>query len=128
MSARLVVPKRSSSAPSTSGSSSINWWTISSLEIVAAPWRANAASASLFPAPMPPVIATATGLRGLVGLVRRGRGLDGLLGRDRGLAGRDLGSRLRDGRLGESLVGGLLLRPFLGESLVGALLLCLLLG
>ena len=36
-------------------------WTISSLETVAAPCRANAASASLFPAPMPPVIATATG-------------------------------------------------------------------
>jgi hypothetical protein len=71
MSARLVVPKRSSSAPSTSGSSSINWWTISSLEIVAAPWRANARSASLFPAPIPPVIAT---LSGFFGLVRLGFG------------------------------------------------------
>jgi hypothetical protein len=33
----LRRPKRSSSAPFTSGSSSISWWTISSLEIVAAP-------------------------------------------------------------------------------------------
>jgi hypothetical protein len=34
---------------------------MSSLETVAAPWRANAASAALFPAPMPPVMATASG-------------------------------------------------------------------
>src|SRR6476620_6282605 len=33
---------------------------MSSLEIVAAPWRAKALSASVLPAPMPPVIATAT--------------------------------------------------------------------
>src|SRR2546423_6960224 len=30
--------------------------------MVAAPWRSKAASASLFPAPMPPVTATASGL------------------------------------------------------------------
>ena len=72
MSARFVVPKRSSSALLTSVSSSIRSWTISSLEIVAAPWRANASSASLFPAPMPPVIAT---LSGFFGLVRLGFGL-----------------------------------------------------
>jgi hypothetical protein len=58
MSLRRVVPNRSSSAAWTSGSSSISSWTISSLEIVAAPWRANACSASLLPAPIPPVIAT----------------------------------------------------------------------
>jgi hypothetical protein len=42
--------------------------------MVAAPWRAKAASASLFPAPMPPVTATETGLAlfllSLVGGVR----------------------------------------------------------
>src|SRR6266487_4537407 len=37
---------------------------MSSLEIVAAPWRAKALSASVLPAPMPPVIATATGRDG----------------------------------------------------------------
>jgi len=37
MSLRRVVPKRESSAFRTSGSSSISSWTISSLEIVAAP-------------------------------------------------------------------------------------------
>src|SRR3954449_10537122 len=74
ISALSLVPKRCSSADFTSGSS-YSSWTTSSLEIVAAPWRAKAASASLFPAPMPPVIATASGLCGLVSLVRRGRGL-----------------------------------------------------
>ena len=72
-----MVPNRSSSAARTSGSSSIRSWTISSLEIVAAPWRANACSASLFPAPMPPVIATSSRL-GFFGLglsVGRGLGL-----------------------------------------------------
>src|SRR5438552_16696370 len=88
MSERFVVPKRSRSARRTSSSSSISSWTIASLEIVAAPWRANAASASLLPAPTPPVIATSRrfvvvfrscgrfdvlGLGGLVG--RRGRAL-----------------------------------------------------
>src|SRR6478672_6792543 len=37
---------------------------MSSLEIVAAPWRAKALSASVLPAAMPPVIATATGRDG----------------------------------------------------------------
>src|SRR3989475_8542077 len=37
---------------------------MSSLEIVAAPWRAKALRASVLPAPMPPVIATATGRDG----------------------------------------------------------------
>src|SRR2546430_12746713 len=37
---------------------------MSSLEIVAAPCRAKALSASVLPAPMPPVIATATGRDG----------------------------------------------------------------
>src|SRR6266566_3540160 len=46
---------------------------MSSLEIVAAPCRANAFSASVLPAPMPPVIATATGRTKLllVGFGRR---------------------------------------------------------
>jgi hypothetical protein len=53
----------------TSESVRIRWWTISSLETTAAPCRAKAFSASLFPAPMPPVIATETGaLLLLVGL------------------------------------------------------------
>src|SRR5919204_3075130 len=50
---------------------------MSSLETVAAPCRAKAASASLLPAPMPPVMATATGR----GTELRGRGR--LLGRRR---------------------------------------------
>src|SRR6266480_4206965 len=60
-SSRMPVPKRSSSAARTSSSSRRSRWTMSSLETVAAPCRANACSASVFPAPMPPVIATATG-------------------------------------------------------------------
>src|SRR5512132_1878771 len=60
-SSRMPVPKRSSSAARTSSSSRRSRWTMSSLEIVAAPCRANACSASVFPAPIPPVIATATG-------------------------------------------------------------------
>src|SRR5581483_7009245 len=58
ISGRSVVPKRSSSARRTSSSSAISRWTISSLEQTAAPCRAKAASASLFPAPIPPVSAT----------------------------------------------------------------------
>src|SRR5919201_1714211 len=50
------------SARATFSSSRRSRCTISSLDAVAAPWRANASNASLFPAPMPPVIATATGL------------------------------------------------------------------
>jgi hypothetical protein len=68
--------------------------------MVAAPRRANASSAALFPAPMPPVIAIATGrlvlalvasgfgggdlvVRGRIHLVARAHSLalDGLLGR-----------------------------------------------
>src|SRR5947209_17704367 len=37
---------------------------MSSLEIVAAPWRAKALSASVLPAPMPPGMTTATGRDG----------------------------------------------------------------
>ena len=43
--------------------------TTSSLEIVAAPCRSNAASASLFPAPRPPVTGPAIGLDALLSLV-----------------------------------------------------------
>src|SRR5512132_2251816 len=106
MSERFVVPKRSSSAPLTSGSSSISSWTISSLESVAAPWRANARSASLFPAPMPPVIATLSGFR-LIGLRWLGFGFQRGLGfgyRDRLSFGfrLELGFGFRD-RLGLGL-------------------------
>ena len=51
---RIPSPRRSSIAALTSGSVRIRWWTISSLETTAAPCRAKAFSASLFPAPMPP--------------------------------------------------------------------------
>ena len=66
---------------------------------MAAPWRANAFSASLLPAPMPPVIATARGRRSGRGLVVVVVGLAGV-GRsaardDRGVLGR-LGDRLSD--------------------------------
>ena len=59
----------------TSSSSRSRWWTISSLEMVAAPFLTRV-GASLFPAPIPPVIATATSrgnLRcvGSLGLVAR---------------------------------------------------------
>ena len=57
--ARSVVPNRSSSAARTSGSSAISRWTTSSADSVGTPRRANARSASLLPAPMPPVMATA---------------------------------------------------------------------
>src|SRR4051794_23306936 len=112
MSDRFVVPNRSSSARLTSASSSINSWTISSLEMVAAPWRANARRASLFPAPMPPVIATLSGLLGLVGLglgSRLGLGLD---------VCRRFGCRIRRGLDGGRLLGRLLrLRLRLGLGL-----------
>jgi hypothetical protein len=52
---------------------------MSSLETVAAPWRANSFSAVLLPVPMPPVIATETGRGGLLLLVRCCGGL-GLAG------------------------------------------------
>src|SRR4051812_49889420 len=60
-------PHLSRTASRTSGLERRSSWTISSLEMTAAPWRAKALSASDFPAPMPPVTATATGLR--LGLV-----------------------------------------------------------
>src|SRR5215210_6058304 len=122
--------------------SSYSSCTTSSLEIVAAPRRANAASASLFPAPTPPVTATASGLRRL--FVGRGRrfavriaralllwcdrvGLDALidlLGSDVRLGRRDVRSRvaariLRGLHLGDRLVGGLVATPLLREHLVG---------
>ena len=58
-------------------------WTISSLDLVAAPWRANDSRATLLPAPMPPVRATETGR--LLVLVGSGFGGSGgfLVGRDR---------------------------------------------
>ena len=59
--AEHAVAEPSTIACFTSSSSRSRRWTISSLETVAAPWRANAFSASLLPAPMPPVIATASG-------------------------------------------------------------------
>src|SRR5436309_971554 len=71
----MPVPKRSRSAARTSASSRRSWWTMSSLEIVAAPCRAKACKASVLPAPILPVIATATGRMKLLlgGFARRGR-------------------------------------------------------
>src|SRR4029079_4491411 len=101
-SSRIRSPKRSSSAFRTRESSRIRRWTIWSLETVAAPWRAKAARASLLPAPMPPVIATATG-RATRGLLRRRRRLAvgfarALLLRS-DLVGLDAGVRVLDRRL-----------------------------
>src|SRR5215212_4618010 len=110
---RTPSPSRSTIARLTLSSLRSRWWTISSLETVAAPRRANACSASVLPAPIPPVIATATGRRKLGGLFgffvggrRLGLGLRlGLGGRDRlGLGSRD-GLRLLD--LGHGLEGAL---------------------
>src|SRR5256885_708211 len=75
-------PQRSRIASRTPLSSARSVCTNSSLDAVAAPRRANAASASLLPAAMPPVIATATGRRtllvvGVVFLVRARLGLVG---------------------------------------------------
>src|SRR3954469_3451740 len=86
-SSRIPSPSLASSARRTSGSLASRWWTISSLETVAAPWRAKNLSAVLLPVPIPPVIATATGrLRALLLVVGgcrglRLRGLFGVLGR-----------------------------------------------
>src|SRR6266508_2436024 len=118
-------PKRSRSAARTSSSELSRSWTISSLEITAAPCRANARSASDFPAPIPPVTATATG-RALGGLffLRRSwitaLGVAGTLLFRRHAVGLDalvglLGRRF----LGEGLLSGGLLRPVLGEDLFG---------
>src|SRR6185312_15672654 len=89
-------PKRSRSASRTFASSCRRRWTMSSLEMTAAPCRAKAARASLFPAPMPPVMATAIGLAKLLGLVGGSLGLGGRLRR------RLLGGRFR--RFGDRLV------------------------
>src|SRR6266545_6521283 len=117
-------PKRSRTAARTSSSEPSSSWTISSLEITAAPCRANARSASDFPAPIPPVTATATG-RALGGLffLRRSwitaLGVAGTLLFRRHAVGLDalvglLGRRF----LGEGLLGDRLLRPVLGEDLL----------
>src|SRR4051794_29554816 len=75
-SSRIPSPSLASSARRTSGSLASRWWTISSLETVAAPWRAKNLSAVLLPVPIPPVIATATGrLRALLLVVGRCRSL-----------------------------------------------------
>src|SRR6266498_1178484 len=137
-------PKRSRTAARTSSSERSRSWTISSLEITAAPWRANAPSASDFPAPIPPVTATATG-RALGGLffLRRSRiaalgvagtrifrrhavGLDalvGLLGRrflDEALLGDGLLSRARSqGLPGDGLLCHVFGEDFLGEAQLG---------
>src|SRR5690349_1624712 len=92
-SSRIALPKRSTSWARTSRSSLSRRWTISSLEMTAAPCRANAARASLLPAPMPPVMATAIGLAKL---------LRGLFGGSLGLGG----GLLRHGLFGQSLGGG----------------------
>ena len=54
-------PQRSIRRP-TSGSESSSSWTTASLESVAAPNRENAASASDFPAAMPPVRPIVSGI------------------------------------------------------------------
>src|SRR5262249_6938913 len=72
MCGRSVVPKRSSRAARTCGSSAISRWTMSSAEHTAAPPRSKASRASLFPAPIPPVRAT---LRVGLGLLRSRFGL-----------------------------------------------------
>src|SRR5919199_333061 len=87
-------PKRSTTSRRTSSSSASRRWTISSLDATSAPWRANAFRASLFPAPIPPVIATAIGLLGGRLFVDRGLGLGLGLGFGFGFRGRFfLGSR-----------------------------------
>src|SRR5262249_39190878 len=111
MRARLPTassPQRSRIACRTSSSSASSRCTKSSLETVAAPWRANAASASLFPAAMPPVSATVTGRGTLFRFGRRGLvgALDGLVVGGRRL---DFGGRLRialrSGIVGEDVFG-----------------------
>jgi hypothetical protein len=58
MSSNTLAPHRSRIASMTVSSPRSKAWTISSDEIVAAPCFSKALSASLLPAPMPPVIAT----------------------------------------------------------------------
>src|SRR5215212_8487579 len=113
---RTPSPSRSTIARLTSASLRSRWWTISSLETVAAPSRANARSASVFPAPIPPVIATATGrlkLRGLVGFFVAGRRFGCGLGLGHGLG--------LSGRLSPGLRGRLSLGLHLGNGLDRAL-------
>src|SRR5512132_3816373 len=98
-------PKRSTTAWCTSSSACSRRWTMSSLEIVAAPCRAKAASASLFPAPMPPVMATAIGRAKLLGLFGGALGLGGRLGLGSGFFRCEL---------------GLLGLRFLGKRLLGS--------
>src|SRR4051794_41881180 len=72
--------------------------------MTAAPWRSNAARASLLPAPMPPVMATAIGLAKLLGLVGGSLCLGGRL---RLFGGGLFGRRLfRGGLFGGRLLGG----------------------
>src|SRR4029079_4427013 len=131
-----VSPQRSRTAACTSGSERRSSWTISSLEMTAAPLRAKAASASDLPAPIPPVTATATGFRlglvaallvrgcagnrfSLVGLGLRGRHELGLGARLR------LGARFELGRFlglfGEDLLGEHESRSLVAEIAVHAL-------
>src|SRR3954452_15330719 len=87
-------PQRSRIASRTPLSSARSVCTNSSLDAVAAPRRANASSASLLPAAMPPVSATVSGrgtLFGGDGLVRALGVLGGVFGLDLDL---DLGRRL----------------------------------
>src|SRR5688500_3512053 len=105
---------------------------ISSLEMVAAPCRANARRASDFPAPMPPVMATATGRRLVLLFLRRfgiaAVGVAGplLLGGDAVgldalvelLGGNVLGSGGVGLRLGEDLLGETQLRSALAAGRV----------
>src|SRR4051794_12049734 len=104
---RMPSPRRSSIACLIAGSARSRWWTISSLETVAAPWRANAFSAVLLPTPIPPVIATEIGFGRLLLLVALGRsrfGLGGLVGGRLGLL---VAGRLAlEGRHRRALVDG----------------------
>src|SRR5207244_3109583 len=102
-SSRTSSPKRSAIAARTSSSSRRRRWTISSLERIGTPRRASASNASLLPAPIPPVIATATGRAKLL-----------LAGGRRLFRGRLGGRRRRLDRLGRSLGLQLGLRRGLG--------------
>src|SRR5919204_1103326 len=105
-SSRIASPNRSRSAERTCSSSRNRLWTMASLESVAAPWRADEGSASVFPPPMPPVIAAATG---------RGTLFAGFWGRSRRLALGVAGPLLLGGRL----IGRDALISELGRDIVG---------
>src|SRR3954454_5623854 len=99
--------------------------------MTAAPWRSNAARASLLPAPMPPVMATAIGLAKLLGLVGGSLGLGGRLRLFGGglFRGRLLRRGLLSCRLfGRRLFGGRLFRSRVFGCLGGGLLRCWLEG